>query len=122
MMDAERIHHGPIIPSSKLRKVTGYGSPTSHPPEATETPDLLRVEYYVPNLESPIKDTTLRCAICARVNPKEGRKIYKGARLEEMDPGHWELDLAELRPIAFSYKHLLVFADNPSGPMETHLT
>lgn len=121
-MDAERIHHRPIIPFSKLRKVTGYGSPTSHPPEATETPDLLRVEYYVLKSESLIKDTTFRCAICAQVNPKEGRKIYKGARLEEMDLGHWELDLTELRPIAFSYKHLLVFPDNPSGQMETHLT
>jgi hypothetical protein len=62
--------------------VTGYGFPTSHPPEATETPDSLRFEHYVPNLESPIKDTAFRCAICAWVNPKEGKKIQQGSQAQ----------------------------------------
>lgn len=72
---------------------------------------LLRLRYYVSNLESLVKDTTFRCTTCAQVNPNMGRKIPQGIWTGGNGPGDGEFGFTEISPTVWSYKYFLVFVD-----------
>lgn len=63
----------PILPAS-LGETTGFRAPPSHPFSGHKNCLVPQTQYYVPNLQIPIKDVTSRCATSLHVNSKGGKE------------------------------------------------
>lgn len=55
----------------------------------TKLNELLKDRYYIPNLSNFVDDLISRCAICAQVNAKQGKRAPLGIRLRGISPGEY---------------------------------